>query len=91
MRRGARVFLEDRVAHVGDLELERLTAADVSGFLARECPRRSVSAARDLAARWRQLLRYLHVVGVIDVPLVWAVPPVAKLRGRSLPKAVAPR
>ena len=41
--RGARVFLEDRVAQVGGLELERLIAADVSGFLARECPRRSVS------------------------------------------------
>ena len=40
------------------------SAADVSGFLARECPRRSVSGARDLAARLRQLLRYLHVVGV---------------------------
>jgi integrase/recombinase XerD len=88
--RGAGVFLEDRVAQVGGLELERLTAGDVSGFLARECPRRSVNAARDLAARLRQLLRYLHVVGVIDTPLEWAVPPVADLRGRSLPKAVAP-
>jgi integrase/recombinase XerD len=88
--RGARVFLEDRVAQVGGLELERLKAADVSGFLARECPRPSVSAARDLAARLRRLLRYLHVVGVIEVPLVWAVPPVADLRGRSLPKAVSP-
>jgi integrase/recombinase XerD len=88
--RGARVFLEDRVAQVGGLGLERLTAADVSGFLARECPSRSVSAARDLAARLRQLLRYLHVVGVIEAPLEWAVPPVADLRGRSLPKAVAP-
>jgi integrase/recombinase XerD len=89
-QRGARVFLEDRVARVGGLELGRLSAADVSGFLARECPRRSVNAASDLAARLRQLLRYLHVAGVIEVPLEWAVPPVADLRGRSLPKAVAP-
>ena len=88
--RTARMFLEDRVARVGGLELERLSAADVTGFLGRECPRRSVSGARDLAARLRQLLRYLHVVGLIEVPLVWAVPPVADLRGRSLPKAVAP-
>ncbi|MGH3265321.1 MAG: tyrosine-type recombinase/integrase, partial [Trebonia sp.] len=88
--RGARVFLEDRVAQLGGLQLERLIAGDVSGFLVRECPRRSVSAARDLAARLRQLLRYLHVVGLIEAPLVWAVPPVADLRGRSLPKAVAP-
>jgi len=88
--RAARMFLEDRVARVGGLELDRLSAADVSGFLARECPRRSVSAARDLAARLRQLLRYLHVAGVIDTPLVWAVPPVADLRGRSLPRVVRP-
>ena len=88
--RAARMFLEDRVARVGALKLERLTAADVSGFLGRECPRRSVSGARDLAARLRQLLRYLYVAGVIDPPLVWAVPPVADLRGRSLPKAIAP-
>jgi site-specific recombinase XerD len=88
--RTARIFLEDRVARIGGLGLDRLTAADVTGFLARECPRRSVPAARDLAARLRQLLRYLHVAGLIEVPLVWAVPPVADLRGRSLPKAVAP-
>ena len=88
--RTARMFLEDRVARVGGLELERLSAADVTGFLARGCPRRSVSGARDLAARLRQVLRYLHVAGLIEVPLVWAVPPVADLRGRSLPKAVAP-
>ena len=31
--RAARMFLEDRVARVGALKLERLTAADVSGFL----------------------------------------------------------
>lgn len=42
-QRTARLFLERRP--VG-LELERLTAADVSGFLARECPRRTVAGAR---------------------------------------------
>jgi site-specific recombinase XerC len=88
--RAARTFLEDRVAHAGGVGLERLAAADVTGFLARECPRRSVSGARDLAANVRQFLRYLHVVGLIDSPLVWAVPPVADLRGRALPKGVAP-
>jgi integrase/recombinase XerD len=40
--RAARVFLEDRVERNGGLELHRLTARDVSGFLARECPRRTV-------------------------------------------------
>jgi integrase/recombinase XerD len=88
--RAARTFLEDRVARVGELELGRLGAADVSGFLARECPRRSVSGAMDLAAKLRPLLRYLHVAGLIEAPLVWAVPNVADLRGRSLPKGVSP-
>jgi len=82
--------LEDRVALVGGLELGRLAAADVSGFLARECPRRSVSGAMDLAAKLRPMLRYLHAAGLIEAPLVWAVPNVAELRGRSLPKGVSP-
>ena len=56
----ARVFLEQRPA---GLELDRLTAADVSGFLARECPRLSVAGARGLVSRLRPLLRYLHVAG----------------------------
>ena len=89
--RAARVFLEDRVQRVGGLELEQLSAADVSSFLARECPRRTVSGAMDLAANLRALLRYLFVVGLIDGPLVWAVPKVADLRGRSLPKGIRRR
>jgi integrase len=86
--RAGRVFLEDRVERVGGLELQRLAAGDVTWFLARECPRRSVSGAMDLAANLRALLRHLHVAGLIDAPLVWAVPKVADLRGRSLPKGV---
>jgi integrase/recombinase XerD len=83
----ARVFLEQRP--VG-LELERLTAADVSAFLARECPRRSVGGARKLIESLRPLLRYLHVTGLISAPLVWAVPGVADLRDRSLPRGLEP-
>ena len=56
------------------LGLERLSAADVSSFLARECPKRSVSGARDLVCALRSLLRYLHLAGLIEAPLVWAVP-----------------
>jgi integrase/recombinase XerD len=84
-QRTARLFLERRP--VG-LELERLTAADVSGFLARECPRRTVAGARHLVAGLRPLLRYLHVAGLIEMPLVWAVPGVADLRDRSLPRGL---
>ena len=83
----ARVFLEQRP--VG-LELERLMAADISAFLARECPRLSVAGARGLVSRLRPLLRYLHVAGLIGSPLVWAVPGVADLRDRSLPRGLEP-
>jgi integrase/recombinase XerD len=85
--RVARLFLDQLP---GERELERLTAAEVSGFLARECPRRSVSGARDLVACLRPLLRYLHVAGLIASPLVWAVPGVADLRDRSLPRGLKP-
>lgn len=84
-QRTARLFLEQRP---DGLELERLTAADVSGFLARECPLRSIAGARHLVSNLRPLLRYLHVVGLIEMPLVWAVPGVADLRDRSLPRGL---
>ena len=62
--RAARAFLEDRVERVGGLELERLAAGDVTAFLVRECPRRTVSGAMDLAANLRALLRYLHLTSM---------------------------
>jgi integrase/recombinase XerD len=85
------VFLVDRLEQTGGaLLLERLSAGDVTGFLARECPRRSIAMARDLVTRLRSFLRYLHLTGVIDVPLVWAVPGVADQRDRTLPRGLAP-
>jgi integrase/recombinase XerD len=35
-------------------------------------------------------LRYLHLAGLIAAPLEWAVPAVASVRGRSLPRALEP-
>jgi integrase/recombinase XerD len=70
--------------------LERLGGADVSLFLAAECPKRSVSAARDLAGGLRSLLRYLYLTSQIPNPLVWAVPAVADLRDSSLPRGLDP-
>jgi integrase/recombinase XerD len=70
--------------------LQRLSAADVSSFLVRECPKRSVSGARDLVCALRSLLRYLHLAGLIAAPLVWAVPSVADLRDRTLPRGLEP-
>lgn len=85
----ARLFLAEREGPDG-LELERLLAADVSVYLARECPKRSVTGARDLVCALRSLLRYLHLAGRIEVPLVWAVPSVADLRDRTLPRGLEP-
>ncbi|MCA1697369.1 MAG: site-specific integrase [Actinobacteria bacterium] len=85
----ARLFLAGRDG-AGGLALERLCAADVSSFLARECPKRSVSGARDLVCALRSLLRYLHLAGLVETPLVWAVPSVADLRDRTLPRGLEP-
>jgi integrase/recombinase XerD len=83
----ARLFLAGREGPDG-LGLERLSAAEVSSFVARECPRRSVSRARDLTCALRSLLRYLHLAGLIEAPLVWAVPSLADLRDRTLPRGL---
>jgi integrase/recombinase XerD len=74
----------------GVVEIEPLTAADVVVFLARECSDRSVAEARQLVSGVRALLRYLHVAGVLAMPLGWAVPGVADLRGQALPRGLAP-
>jgi integrase/recombinase XerD len=72
------------------LEIGELTAADVSAFLARECPRRTGSSAKSLMSKFRPFLRYLYVEGLVATPLVWAVPAAASQRDRSLPRGVEP-
>jgi integrase/recombinase XerD len=86
----ARVFLKHRVRRCGGLELERLSAADVSEFVAFECRRLTDGAARGQVAKLRPFLVYLHVTGRIAVPLRWAVPKVADMRGRVMPRALEP-
>lgn len=84
----ARLFLEG-VLGSGGFGVERVGAADVSRFLVRECPRRSYARARNLVVAVRSLLRWLHIEGSIAAPLEWAVPGVADLRDRSLPRALS--
>jgi hypothetical protein len=67
----ARLFLEGVMDADGSALLQ-LTAAEVSSFLARECPRRSVAGARGLVAGLRPFLRYLHLAGLIGL-LFWLV------------------
>lgn len=82
----ARLFLSQQLRD--GLGVERLSAADVSGFLAGEWPRRSVAGARQLVFVVRSLLGYLQVAGLSSAPLRWAVPGVADLRDRSLPRGL---
>ena len=86
----ARLFLSRGQGPLDPRALERLSAADVSRFLAVECAKRSVSGARDLASALRSFLRFLHLTGLIELPLVWAVPPVANRRDCSLPRGLEP-
>jgi site-specific recombinase XerD len=86
----ARVFLKHRVRRCGGLELERLSAADVSEFVAFECQRLTDGAARGQVAKLRPFLVYLHVTAQITMPLRWAVPKVADMRGRAMPRALEP-
>jgi site-specific recombinase XerD len=84
-----RLLLSEWVEQNGSA-FRHLSAADVSRPLTRECSRRSVAGARRLMSVTRSLLRYLHVVGAIDTSLVAAVPSVADLRDRTLPKGLEP-
>jgi len=79
----ARGFLagrEDRLAG--------LTAAEVSGFVAAECRRRSTGSAKILVTALRSLLRFLVLEGRVMPGLEGAVPSVAGWRGGGLPKAL---
>ncbi len=85
----ARLFLVAQ-ARVDGLDLAQLRAAEVTGFVGRECARRSVAAAKYLVVALRSLLRYLHVAGVTTTSLASAVPGVAGRRQSSLPRGLAP-
>ena len=86
----ARVFLEHRARRCGGLELERLSAADVTEFVVFECRRLTDGAARGQVAKLRPFLVYLRVTRRIATPLRWAVPKVADMRGRAMPRALEP-
>ncbi|MBV9163434.1 MAG: tyrosine-type recombinase/integrase [Pseudonocardiales bacterium] len=80
----ARPFLVNRVRD-GGLDLESLTAGDISAFAARWLPGLSQSSAKSAVTAWRSLLRFLHVSGQLARPLVAAVPTAASWRLAGLP------
>jgi hypothetical protein len=89
-RRTARLFLTGRLDADGG-GLDRLTAADVTGFVLAECWRRSRRMSVGLVSTLRGLLRFLFLEGLTQVDLSDVVPKVASWRGASLPKALRPR
>ncbi len=71
-----------------EAHLKLLGAEEVTGFVLRECPGRSVSAARTVATGTRSLLRFLYLDGWMPRALASAVPGVAGWSMTSLPRAV---
>lgn len=77
-------FLAARTGH----DLAELTAADVSGFMTSQCRQVSTRAAERLATGLRSFLSFALVEGLIRMPLVGAVPSVARWSGAGLPRGL---
>ncbi len=86
-----RPFLRRREARDGTLQLEELTARDITEFVVAECPGRRVGSAKLTVTALRSLLGFLHVDGVLAQSLASAVPSVAGSRLAGLPRALGPR
>ena len=82
--RQVRPFLE-----AGDVGgLERLSAGDVTAYVLARCRDNRGGTAVRMVTALRSLLRFLHVEGLVDQPLVQAVPSVAAWKLAGLPKAL---
>lgn len=73
-----------------ELDLAGLTAAEVSGFVLATCPGRATGTAKLIVTSLRSVLRFLHLEGLIPVPLAAAVPAVAGWRPTGLPQGLEP-
>jgi integrase/recombinase XerD len=82
-----RPFLKQRVAD-GQLDLERLTADEISAFVQEECSRHPRQSVKVTVTALRSLLRFLHCNGVLDESLTGAVPSVAFWRLAGLPQSL---
>jgi integrase/recombinase XerD len=82
-----RPFLGGR-EQAGELDLERLTAGDVTAFVLATCPGKPKGSAKLTVTALRSLLGFLHVEGLIGEPLGYYVPSVASWRLAGLPKSL---
>lgn len=82
----ARLFFAAR-SRDGELDLERLNAVEVTGFVLAECTTRTVGSAKYVVCGLRSLLRFLYVAGHVEGQLEAAVPKVAGWRLAGLPTA----
>lgn len=86
-----RPFLCAKILPSGiDLDLEHLSAADVTAFVVARCTQQSRGAARMTVTALRSLLGFLHVEGMIERSLAAAIPSVAWRRLAGLPKGLEP-
>ena len=86
----ARPFLQQRTpGRDGRLDLEQLTAAEVRAFVLDQARKQPRSAKRIVTAL-RCLLRFLHVDGILALPLAGAVPSPAGHALAGLPRALEP-
>jgi len=74
----------------GALELDGLSARQVTAFVVVRCPGQSRGAAKMTVTALRSLLGFLHLDGVIPRSLVGAVPSAASWRLSGLPRALEP-
>jgi integrase/recombinase XerD len=86
----ARPFLQQRaLERDGHLGLDQLTAGEVRAFVLDQARMQPRSAKRIVTAL-RSLLRFLHVDGILAVPLAGAVPSPAGHALSGLPRALEP-
>src|SRR5260370_9073964 len=88
--RAARLFLSGLSEPVEE-HLSRLDGAEVAAFVPRECPGRSVSAARTVVSGTRSLLRFPYLAAYLPRRLDTGVPGVAGWSMSALPRAVDPQ
>ena len=83
----ARLFLAE-CERAGSLDLDGLTAGDVTAFVVGQCRGRRAGSAKVLVTALRSLLRFLFLQGYTSCPLAGAVPAATGWEGQSLPRGL---